>query len=132
MNKENILELADVIEKQSIPDLGFNMAYYFADDYNDYSGHRCDTTACIYGFAMTIMCSGDYLDARFSSAISYYDVDEWLGVDVTMGARIRYYLDAVRNSDGRPVVEITPHQAARTLRHLAETGNLDWAVGQLG
>lgn len=126
MNRENILKVADAIEQHSIPDLGFNMAD-FLGTYEDRTGHGCGTTACIAGWGHAII-HGTY-DAEFT----YVDPDEiagWLGISHVPACNL-FYADNhplnARDSSGRSWFdEITPKTAVSVLRHLAETGEVDW------
>ena len=116
MNKENILKLADAIGAQEDTYVeaksGFCMREYFHDN--------CMTPCCIYGWA-------DYLAAKEDN-----DVYEWMGIDSTwpyLGDLFKpthtdaHYMDLPGDSG-----YITAKHAARTLRHLAETGKVNWKI----
>lgn len=60
--KERLLELANIIERAELVkrDIGFNMSTFErARSYEDMTGHKCGTTACIAGwttqFSTTVM-----------------------------------------------------------------------------
>lgn len=113
MNKENILAVADAIERHTIPDLGFNMGLIrgTADaKYPDKSGFDCGTVACIAGWTNAV-AGGEGVDAA----------GDYLGIE---GDRLRSKLFYPDN----PYLGATPAQAGRVIRHLAETGEVDWSV----
>lgn len=120
MNVENILAVADAIEQHTFA-LGFNMVAYFRHNGHDLSGHKCATTACIYGWAMTLM-EGSVSRAR-NSNLRYNEVNEWLGLNDRDGENVRY----ANHYPGR-MSDVPRDQAVRTLRHLAATGEVDWTV----
>lgn len=109
MNKENILRVADAIEEGSL-DLGFNMAYYEASARYapDLSGRGCGTTACIGGWAAMLRDGNTYL----ASAVM---VANWFDIDLVTAILLT-----------QTHLEATQAQAVRTLRHLAETGFVNW------
>lgn len=113
MNKELILKVADEIEAMPHSNLqakrvrsGFNMSDWF-------ERYPCGTVCCI----------GGHLTRRMS-----VDLD---GVADRLGIT-RYQADtlcfAVGRKPGTALSQIKPSQAAAVLRHLAETGNVDWSV----
>jgi hypothetical protein len=119
MNKTKILAVADAIESHSIPDLGFNMATYCTQNDrpdHDRSGHNCGTTACIGGWAIATEKSKDaLLEMTYGPAI--FDLArKILELDTELGKKLMIYYT------GSP----TSVQAANCLRHLAETGEVDW------
>ena len=118
MNKANILRIADAIEKHEIEDLGFHMAaFHITGIYADLSGHGCKTTACIAGWTLSL------LKPKWED-LNAHDIEQGarsiLGLDQEQAEDLFYLPDYMsRNS-------VTAKQAARTLRHLAETGEVDW------
>lgn len=116
MNKERILEVADAIENHKIADLGFNMNYeYFDPKYDgaDRSGHNCNTVACILGWV-------NAMDGRRGST-SKDEAETTLGINSRLGDNL-FYPDDVNGYD-----DVTPREAAITLRKLARTGEVDWS-----
>lgn len=121
MNKERLLELADIVEKQvhvsnyiGSPS-GFNMCTIF---------HECGTPSCIAGFAIAMrQCAEQHIDKT--------DVENQYirshGYDYAA-----QYLDISHNiyelfePDYYPWNSITPAHAAHTIRHLANTGEVNW------
>lgn len=122
MNKDNILKVADAIEQHSIPGLGFNMRKYFCPtdvDHNpDLSGHTCGTTACIAGWAIAVRDGGNPTDFN---GPWLYDAAEFMGLWKDEQATKDLMLETNNT--------ITPAHAVAVLRHLAETGEVDWSVG---
>lgn len=124
MNKENVLAVADAIEKHSIPDLGFNMGDWVAhasDEAPDRSGHSCGTVACIAGWAQRLR-TGVPLSA--DSVVWWEPEAEWLG----LGGDASDTLFMGDDETNKRLADVTPAEAVRVLRHLAETGEVDWSV----
>jgi len=137
MNRENILAVADAIEKHSIPDLGFNMGWLIsASDGRSYkadrSGKGCGTVACIAGHAYALQ----HGVMRLPAEQHHFDQQaDWLGLSKSE-ARELFFAGSVceiqRAADGgwvdakAELTTITPSQAVSVLRHLAETGEVDW------
>ena len=121
MNKERILEIADLIEA------GHERMVF---DMTEWGGeHPCGTAACIAGWTV----------ARFGWNGRAMQIDHRRplggGRDVFDGAQCVFglaYSEAQRlfapneRRDGADMWEVTAEHAVRTLRHLAETGNVDW------
>lgn len=121
MNKERILEIADLIEAGH-EGMVFDMSTY---------GHRhpCGTAACIAGWTVARFGKtgrAKNIDPRRPLA-DKYNVKIWAAKVLGLDADTRFslfmpntYKDRVR------VFDITASHAVRTLRHLAETGEVDW------
>lgn len=127
MNKENILFVADLIEKQPKTEIhsksGFTMEFYV---------HDCGTPACIAGWAVAAnrgMGGNDDIRSAAGEKSTIRTVSEeareYLGIDEEVGEAL--FLGFESRIDLR---KITPMQAVDVLRNLAETGEVDWqAVG---
>lgn len=107
MNKENILKLAEHIEK--LP----------PDRYRQLVFSRCGLPQCIAGHALDLSGDWDWRVERWNE--DKYLAQYWLGLsDVQADALFA----------GEPVgmgwTEPSVDDAASTLRHLAETGEVDW------
>jgi len=115
MNKENILAVADAIETHSVPDLGFNMGGYFFEG-EDADDGKCGTVACIAGWTCKVLGepSNEYEHG--------WTAGDHLGLDHEQ----RTLLFTPRGWLGSPEIFKARH-AVRVLRHLAETGEVDWA-----
>lgn len=113
MNKERILELADVIEKQPHTtrhsEGGFNMSCYT---------HECGTPSCIAGWA-TSHWGIDAPSSGMADAAA-----ELLGISKEAADDL-FLMPAFSMHE---MNRIKPSQAARTLRHLAENGEVDWSA----
>lgn len=123
MRTDRILALADLIEKQPHTNdddaEGFTMGVYF---------HNCGTPSCIAGWAMA-MEFNDYseklrrkAEKSFGDACGPFE-DRIPGNFLGITPRQEGELFAPRNRS-----DITPTQAAATLRRLAETGEVKWEV----
>lgn len=127
MNVENILKVADAIERHEIEWLGFSMNSWF-----DENEPKCGTTACIAGWAVAVEVGQDaierILDKQRSSEISLSRIDlvdgrpvderaiEFLGLDYSQCDGLFYEWNA------------NATQAVAVLRHLAATGEVDWSI----
>lgn len=132
MNKELILQVADAIEQHTIPWLGFNMGplvlkvsgggerYYTTDQ----SGHSCGTVACIAGW--TLALQGHITESMSDSdevGLGVSEAAEFLGLEGRKAFEL-FFAYTFPGSRGK----ITAAHAVRVLRHLAETGAVDWRV----
>lgn len=125
MNKDRILALADLIEKQphtvSLHGSGFCMNYVL---------HSCGTPSCIAGWAA-------WEEEGRPKAVSTPDTgwsleckaQKYLGLATSVEAELSDIAYSLFYPEGDRVDlydNITPAQAAACLRHLAETGEVDW------
>lgn len=127
MNKERILALADLIEKQphtTVDDAhGFTMGNWT---------HACGTPACIAGWAVFAengsakFESGEWVSSRAASYLELDRDDAVLLFEPDLRNPDEFEDDETDATDGWD--EITPSQAAATLRRLAETGSVDWSA----
>ena len=121
MNKNNVLKLAKVVEKSTT----YDQRLY---------AHVCGTPACIAGHAALLAEPDGQLVAptercgahfKFSDGeIGYISetAQTWLGLEEWPAAEL---------FDPHPLGEdedATSAQAGQVLRHLAETGEVDWMV----
>ena len=129
MNKERILQLADVIEREGAlpePELGFNMLYCRVktndDDGSlerDFANRPCGTVGCIAGHALRL--AG--INGGFTAAA------EWLGLSYIGGEGEELFFPGdVSGINISRWDEITPAHAAAVLRRLVETGKVEWAA----
>lgn len=136
MNKRTILKVAKAIEtaakrKEGLRGVGFNMDSYIADADEVRCDHvdSCGTVSCIAGW--TCLVAGGLNDAdslrEIEATQSVYAIPrraaEILGIDF----ETRY--DLFTPHGAGPWASITPAHAVAVLRHLAETGVVDWSVG---
>lgn len=132
MNVENILRIADAIERQSKFDkslLGFNMSSFVADfveddpDYIDVSRHECETVACIAGWA--VLVGEPAINAEKLKRMNVNEVVEraqkWLGLG-EFEVRFLFYA----HNAGCALHQIDAEWAVRVLRKLAASGEVDW------
>lgn len=137
VNVENVLKVADAIEKHSIEWLGFNMKQFIAQagPEEDWTGNACGTVACIVGWANalgknlsepSVEDMSDELFAADFLGIEYFSSD-W---EVSTSDAL-FYAHAHPGYDeiGTAIwPQISAEQAVRTLRNLAATGEVDWTV----
>jgi hypothetical protein len=119
MNTDRIRHLADVIEAQPHTTLaaesGFNM--------NNWT-HTCGTPACICGWTNYVRTGDDEGFLGDVSAAAHY-----LGISGRQAEEL--FSPEETGEDGDNFLswsDITPAHAAAVLRHLAETGRVDWSV----
>jgi hypothetical protein len=129
VNRENVLKVADAIERHSIKNLGFNMGYFMFDAdptsswARDNSGHSCGTIACIAGWTRCVRTGRRF--ARTGAGPDEFPWQreaDWLGLDTEAGYTL------FLTDDELPLEEITSAEAVAVLRHLADTGEVDWSV----
>lgn len=124
MNKENVLAVAAAIEGHTIPDLGFNMGNWVAKESStrpDRSGHSCGTVACIAGWTKRIRTQ---IPVGINEDFYWGPEAKWLGLDVDEGEELFFGDDWTCAH----LNDVTPSEAVAVLRHLAETGEVDWSV----
>jgi hypothetical protein len=125
VNRENVLKVAEAIENHSIKWLGFNMSFIgtTADEDHPDRLNSCQTIACIAGWTKAVLepvgSSAEFL--HWTERHFTHDVADLLGLDGYESAEL-FLPDRVEWDT------ITPAQAVRVLRHLAETGEVDWSV----
>lgn len=123
MNKERILALADLIEKQPHqPEFDATSGFDMSCTHRD-----CGTPACIAGWALW------EAQGRPESLVEPPGL--W-GIENNAATYLGLSVPEVSQPSGYPLFYppetykyegITPAQAASCLRHLAETGEVDWA-----
>lgn len=137
MNKERLLELADLLESEKV--VGhFDMDYFFKSYNLSVPTHThklgaaealnvCGTVACIAGWAV----------AAFNPKLQGFQIDyEQIAADL-LGLRYeqadRLFTPSDNGDDCDPEDEdrspyaASAKQAAKVVRHLAETGEVDWS-----
>ena len=120
MNSENLLRVADAIEKHEIAWLGFNMVEYADDEgHFDRSGHNCGTTACIAGWSVAVQNN----ISTAAELLSYKDIlsaaQHFLGLSRVESNTLFMGYYAPR--------DVTPPQdAVRTLRYAAKHHVINW------
>lgn len=113
MNTENLLRVADAIEKHEVPGLGFNMASFESEYRRDMSGRSCGTTACIAGWTDTVFgrrIRGSDGRARSDLGLSFDEATDL------------FYA----GPSGIDLERVTAGQAICTLRYAAAHGRIDW------
>jgi hypothetical protein len=110
MNTENIIALANLIE--TLPQAGFGSKEgFFMGNWR----HDCGTPSCIAGWAVHLAgidCSRSQVATKAA---------DWLDLDIEDEQEL---FDPGHHL---PYEAITPQHAAKVLRHLAETGVVDWS-----
>lgn len=126
MNKERILALADVIEAQPHTDgdspSGFNL---------DTATHACGTPSCIGGFACALGLSLNLDESLLNHLSDWSELSvgaQWLeltGESWRRGVSMELFAPSTISTSNW--INVTPLDAAITLRKLAETGKVDWS-----
>jgi len=113
MNKKRLLQLADIVENQIhslsfFDSSGFNMRYV---------QHDCGTPSCIAGFVL------EQSELKWDDSMYYTNhVAEYLDISHEDAIRLCEPSDIER----RFWQDITPSQAAKTIRRLVDTGEVKW------
>lgn len=135
VNKKNVLKVADAIENATLVKrgIGFNMAYFAETPTAKYPDHidGCGTICCIAGHAFAL--KHPRMSARKIRNIEadiHGEAQVWLGLNHNQTSELFYHVP----EDPGPSWDfetrrssITPQEAVRTLRRLAETGRVDWS-----
>ena len=124
MNKRNVLLLADHIEgledTELKDDQGFCMQGFV---------HECETPACIAGWARHL--AGASLSDIGTGGGAVEHARLWLGLSAHPDSN-DLFVPQSEDADWRAGPDdkgyITAKRAARTLRHLAYAGKVDWSV----
>lgn len=132
VNRENVLRVADAIENHSIKWLGFNMQSYaasasrFAPD----KLNGCGTVACLAGWTKAVLgnvrterglLAWERRVSRKDRGVAK-DTAPLLGLDDDDASDL-FHPDGWWQHENQ-----TPAQAVAVLRHLAETGEVDWSI----
>lgn len=144
MNKQRILALADLIETQAGPsELGFCLEVYVGDTNEsevDTSGYSCDTAACIAGWAFLAYTPAGRrrpMKTAYNHAnaivegVKFFDNEEIVAVarlHLGLGTFLASSLFCPSPRISPDPYTATPARAARVLRHLARTGEVDWTL----
>ena len=124
LHTDRILQLADVIEQQPDTSVEAPSGFSMSD-----VRHYCGTPCCIAGWALAAagdtgpesMDLGNYVDV-FTRAGNYLGLVGEQDMDLFAPA----YTVALLGDENH----ITARHAAAVLRHLAETGEIDWRIGR--
>lgn len=105
---------------------GFNMNTWYSTDETDYANNECGTVMCIGGAAQQFFGGP-------SSFKSDYDEDimsagELLGLDYDTAHSLFYPPDDKNYYDPTSYYCKGPKEVAEVVRHLMETGEVDWAL----
>jgi len=128
MNKERILALADLIEAQPHTDVdskhGFNMNSIL---------HLCGTPCCIAGWAVWEAQGRPERVDRYKyetgleiPAAEYLEMP--LDPQHYCGPAMQLFYPVDDDINDRNYKDLQPVEAAKVLRHLAETGEVDWSI----
>lgn len=143
MNITAINTLAELLE--NIPPetkQGFNMISYFrevderyaSDDDRTNVNHQCGTVACVAGWAAIYLKNdgqGVLKRPRAHTSIgnTIRTANEIMGLDQLQSRKL---FEPMNNGPHKDIIKdwskVTPGQAAKVLRHLASTGEVDWEV----
>ena len=133
LNRENIRKLATVVENSETydqrfikwGDISLEARAHLLGEAVAGSAHPCGTPACIAGHAIAMQADDDMQDDLDKLVVSWLDLAaDWFG--------FRHKGYAMNLFDAYPLVidgieySPTPEIAAETLRHLADTGEVDW------
>jgi hypothetical protein len=127
MNKTKIRRLATALLNTELAsgklgfELGYNQNTFSCEGhgYLDFSGHNCDTVACIAGWAVALEGKNP---AKVRDIAT--QARKLLGLDMVQADKL---FEGSVYIDGKAA---QPRHAALTLFNLAETGKVDWSVAK--
>ncbi|RWI47582.1 MAG: hypothetical protein EOR25_15640 [Mesorhizobium sp.] len=137
MNVIAINNLAAFLENiPSKHNRGFNMTSYMGStdlDERTNVGFQCNSTACIAGWASLVLGKNGEIrkTARKKSEVDDFYEDfatELLGLDYRTGLELFEPMNQIVELMEADWDEVTPRQAAKVLRNLAKTGEVDWSI----
>ena len=134
MNIERMTLLAEKLEDVGqFPEMGFNMVDYIdRDGYNrDTSGHSCETTACIAGWAHWISLGMDPNKLARLGLNSHVVAQDWLGLTDKQAGELFLPDGEELAPYGLSYNSITPWDAAKVVRRAADTGTIDWSAAAI-
>jgi hypothetical protein len=132
MRKEVVMGVAEAIARSEVRGLGFNMSTWIGAgsgeiyDRFDHTGRGCGTVGCIAGWTVQLF------DEEGNRRWRWWGT-KWKKGDVFDRARFAMDLDGdtakrLFLAEGITLEDVTQCQAVAVLKHLAETGEVDWRV----
>lgn len=118
MNKERILDLADIIENDRLPLVEFNMMNWALQRSDIHP--ECGTAACIAGYAVCAAHGNKWAKERAERKCGAFIprvAQRILGLGNVQATNL-FHGSTTRDRS----------LAARVLRHLAKTGKVDWSI----
>lgn len=120
VHRQRLLALADLVESQPHVAEDEGPGFCMSDWVHRKSPKdSCGTPSCIWGWAEHMRTGSVEIDA--TAPVS--EVDEWLGI-TTGRLSLDLFSPTLPTSS---LNDVTPSDAAKTLRKLAETGRVDWS-----
>lgn len=122
MNLENLEKLHTWLS-QGAPERTFDMSVWL--DQVDYKQNWCETTCCIAGWCyQQTNTINDHRNTGLDYERIEHNASHWLGLNLM---QTHMLFRAVRPTGRQMNLElITPAQAAIVVRHLMETGEVNW------
>lgn len=138
MNTENLDRLIEAIEKENLTFLGHDVIF----DMGQWVGyrHKCHTFACIGGHCEILSLSPEQIIVLDEESPSFGDiyspyklsgVVNFLGISEVEASRLCYMKDFNGDYFVNRYEEVDSEHALKVLRHLRETGKVDWSVAGL-
>lgn len=115
VNVVHVLATAEAIKRDTIKDLRFDMSTFYHKDH-------CGTSACIAGYAYFVKHQLSVHNAVFFMDV-VRETGEWLGLDEDQRESLFHMANAPWWCSGA-----SRRMAYRTLKHLASTGRVKWAL----
>lgn len=135
LKQDKLLELADFIEKMPQGKYGVKSGFEMRTWSLDWclNGRRedCGTVSCIGGSAQLLWRLEDQVDVYTTLSddpemLVMFDEDT---AEEDLVEHVDYNtLDALFYPGYEPAWNATPHEAARVIRYLVETGKVDWTI----
>jgi hypothetical protein len=130
MNTEKLTQLANDLDSHDEPEFKFDIGIVARQQY-EHEG--CGTVGCITGFIMW-----KYLGARYNEPPAYssmhpelpsgtpaqdWDAGAWLELPPPVWDQLFYGFNRAPSD-----LHITPQHSAKVIRHLRDTGVVDWRI----
>ncbi|RWM86462.1 MAG: hypothetical protein EOR84_30585 [Mesorhizobium sp.] len=137
MNVTAINNLAAFLENiPSKHDRGFNMTSYIAGvdlEESTNVGFQCNSTACIAGWACLVLGKNGEIrktERPLSEVNEMYEdfATDLLDLDYRTGMELFEPMNERIELAENDWDKVTPRQAAKVLRNLAKTGEVDWSI----
>jgi hypothetical protein len=131
MNKERLIKLAKKLESPEAA-AHFNLGEWFAVEGDSVDSadepvsvliKKCGTTACIAGWAVAMFMP----DKSYGSAFFFENGKEALELNYNEARALFLGIDLAETT-GMCMMDVTPIQAASVIRHLVDTGEVDWSI----
>lgn len=121
---ETIAEWLEVDAPHTDGSHGFNMDGFLVDNSVDYAGRDCGTVMCIGGAAVQFFGNTSHYSVEHEAAF-LLDLDKEQSSQLFYPEGLRQHFEDDLGWDWN---EIKPQDAAKVIRHLIKTGEVNWEI----